>query len=577
MKSLKYLYLVLFLFLMSCEDVLNRSPLDKIPEAQVWQDAVMVNAYVTNLYSRFPFFAFEYANWYNWSDEGTQSTGNSNNITTGTVSKSSEAHAFWDYAYIRDCNIFLEKITTADITDGVKKQLEGEVRFIRAYVYFEMMKRYGGVPLVDVVIDPFKPIDAKYIVRAKEEAIADFIDTELTLATNLLSDVITSRGRVNKWTALALQARSNLWAASIGKFSTVELNGLVGITASKANTYYQKASAAASAIINSGKYALYNADLANKTQNYQKIFLVENNSELIFVKPYNGVNIGHSWDAFQGPNQWSVRGGHANPTLDFILRYENIDGTTDQPVFGTSALYNNGAAPFVKKDPRLFATAFFQGDSWATGTIQTYEGLDPSATPTTSAIIRNPTQAFMGVPCAGLDSRSLTKDDLSTNSGFILKKYIDNSAVNIPETQSKTNWIVFRLAEMYLIKAEAEFELGNLNDAVVALNMTRSRAGISLVDQATITRAKVRNERASELAFEELRYWDLRRWRIAHTVLSYRFQGLQIILHHASSKYYFIPFNCESFTRAFKQEHYYNPITSARINNNLKLIENPLY
>ena len=154
---------------------------------------------------------------------------------------------------------------------------------------------------------------------------------------------------------------------------------------------------------------------------------------------------------------------------------------------------------------------------------------------------------------------------------------MDDSGVKIPEGQSKTNWIVFRLAELYLTKAEAEFELGNAKKAADALNMTRNRAGISLVTEATINRDKIRTERRSELAFEGHRYWDLRRWRTAQTVLNARLQGLQIIFHFASGKYYFLPLNAESFTRVFRAEHYYNPITSSRIDNNAKLVENPLY
>jgi starch-binding outer membrane protein, SusD/RagB family len=574
MKNIKY-SIIFILGLFSCQDVLDRSPLDKISQDQVWNNEVMVQAYITNLYSRFPFFAFEPNNWYSWTDEGTQSTGNSNNVTRGLVSKSSEMHAYWDYGYIRDLNIFLENIVTAGIPEALKKQLEGEVRFIRAYAYFEKMKRYGGVPLVDIVIDPFGEIPDKYVVRAKEEEIAEFIDSELAKAIALLPEAATPRGRVNKWAAYALQARSNLWAASIAKFGTVQLEGIVGIPASKANAYYQKASAAATNVINSGKFSLYNAN-PNKEENYRRLF-VENNNELIFVKPYDGVNIGHSWDEWHGPNQTARRGGQGNPMLELLLRYENVDGSDDQPAFGAENLYNNGREPFAKKDPRLFASVFFQGDSWSGITVQTYEGLDPSASPTPSAINRNSNDSYQGVPVIGADSRSLAKDDFSTNSGFHIKKYLDHTGTLIDAGNSKTNWIVFRLAEMYLIKAEAEFEQGNLPAAVAALNMTRDRAGITLVDENTITRERVRIERSSELAFETHRYWDLRRWRTAVSVLNNRFKGLQIILHHATGKYYFLPFDCESFTRVFKEEHYYNPITDGRLNNNPKLIENPLY
>jgi hypothetical protein len=577
MKAFKYSILLILVVLISCEDVLEIKPIDRIAENVVWNDPVMVQAYVTNLYARFPFDAFNQGGWYCWTDEGTTSTGNSSIVTLGNINRNSEAAGYWNYTYIRDCNIFLERIGSSNIDQSLKKQLEGEVRFIRAYAYFEKMRRYGGVPLVDVVIDPFKPIDDKYLVRAKEEDIADFIDRECTIAIGLLSEGTTPRGKINKWTAFALQARANLWAGSIAKFSTVDLNGTVGIPSAKANTYFKKASDAANAVINSGRYSLYNAFPANKEENFRNIFVTESHNELIFIRPYDGVNFGHFWDANMAPNQWSVRGGMGNPTLDFILRFENADGSADAPIFGQNALYDEGRGPFSKKDPRLFASVFFEGDAWGNGKVQTYEGLDPSINPTPSAIIRNPMLTHQGVRTSGLDSRSQTKDDYSTNSGFLIKKYVENVTIGIPEGQSKTNWIIFRLAEMYLTKAEADFEMGNLNDAAIALNATRQRAGISLVSQANITREIIRTERSSELAFEVHRYWDLRRWRTAADVLNRTLRGLQIILHFPTMKYYFIPFNCETFSRVFRPEHYYNPITTSRINNNPKLIENPSY
>jgi len=581
MKSIKY---ILFLFLIlsqSCKDVLNMAPLEKISGIDVWNNDVMVQAYVTNLYSRIPFnnALSNSDSWYNWCDEATNVSGNNNNMTQGTVNKTSEGNGYWDYAYIRDCNVFLEKIVTSAVNQPVKTQLEGEVRFMRAFAYFEMMKRYGGVPLVDVVIDPFKPIDDKYQVRATEEAIANFINTELTKAVGLLSDAADPKGRINKWTANALNARAMLWAASIAKYGTVELNGLVGIPASKASAFYAKASAAADAVINSGKYSLYNAIPTNKSENFRNIFIDESksNGEVIFLKSYDGINIGHSWDTWCAPTTWAGRGDLCDPILEFILGFENIDGSATQPTFGAGQLYTDGYEPFLNKDPRLRATVFFQGETFPNGTIQTYEGIDPSATPDPTKIISGPSLSYNGKASVGLDSRMITKDDQSTNSGFIVKKYIITTQKYIVSGQSYTNWIAIRLAEMYLTKAEAEFEMGNKAPAATALNMTRSRAGISLVDDTSITLDKIRTERRSELAFECHRYWDLRRWRTAISVLNYRFQGLRIIYHFASGKYYFLPFNCETFTRAFKQEHYYNPITTSRINNNLELVENPLY
>ena len=493
------------------------------------------------------------------------------------MSKTSEALAYWDYTYIRDLNSFIEKIKVSSIIESVRSQLEGEVRFLRSYVYFEMEKRYGGVPLVDVVIDPFNAIDVKFTNRSKEEVIVDFIDSELTQISNMLTIEPLPKGRVNKWTALALKARANLWAASIAKYSTVGSNGLVGIPSSRANEFFQKASDAADAVILSGNYTLYNPVPGNKSENYRKIFLDEGHSEVILERIYDGVNLGHGWDCYYAPWPFAARGGVLDPTLEFILGYENIDGTSDQPSFGKDFLYDSGAEPFIKKDPRLFATVFFEGDLWANDTVRTYEGIDPSVTPDPDEIISNPAYIYKGMSTVGLASRMYSFDERSPNSGFIIKKYLDETKVKIAESESSSNWIVFRLAEMYLTKAEAQFELGDMQKAADALNFTRGRAGISLVDNSSITLDKLRNERRVELAFENNRWWDLRRWRIAESVLNHRFQGLKIIYHFESKKYYFLPLDCETFTRSFKPEHYYNPITDARIDNNPDLLENPLY
>ncbi len=579
MKTLKKILtsIAMLLLVGACNDVLELTPLDKINAEKVFTDEVLTQAYVTNLYSRFPFNAFRSAQSTS-CDEMTGSTGNSSNVTRGTVSKSSEAHGQWDYTYIRDMTVFIDKIKASALKDAVKKQLEGEVRFLRAFTYFEMQKRYGGVPLVDVVIDPFKAIDKKYTTRSKEEQIADFINSELEAVIALLTDVKTPLGRANKWSALALKSRANLWAASIAKYSTVQLNGIVGIPASRATDFFTKASKAADDVINSGKYALYNPVPSDKIENYRRIFIDEEHSEIIFERAYDGVNVGHNWDAWNPPNQFAERGGTDDPTLDFCLDYENADGSTDAPLFGTANLYTDGRGPFAKKDPRLFATVFFEKDAWSGSVVATYEGIDTTkAGPNTAKIVSLTTGSYQGMPYVGIDSRTQVKDDFSSNSGFLPKKFTDNRKVKIADGQSITNWPVFRLAEMYLNKAEAEFELGNTAAAVTALNMTRNRAGIKAVDATTITLSKIRNERRAELAFENHRYWDLRRWRIAETVLNKQLQGLRIIYHFWSGKYYFLPIACEAFTRSYVPAMNYNPITDSRRNNNPDLIENPLY
>lgn len=571
MKTFKIFILsTLFLsVIFSCnDDVLNLIPSTKIAADEVFQNEDFAKAYVTNLYARLWYDDFS-TTLPTIGDEATLGDGSRRSLTGG------EDH--WNYSLIRDMNVFIENIKDSPLQATVKSQLEGEVRVLRAYIYFQMEIRWGGVPLVDVVIDPYGEIDEMYGRRSSEEAIADFIDTELAVSAEMLTTNPKPQGRINKWTALALKARTNLWAASIAKHGTVQLNGLLGIPASRANEFFTKASDAANAVIQSGKYSLYNKLPGDKAENYRRIFVDEENSEVIFEKPYDGINIGHGYDTWNAPNSIAIRGGLINPILEFILGFENVDGSTDQPEFGVDHLYSDGREAFNKKDPRLFGSVFFQGDNWAGITLETYEGTDPSNPPNPGTILSNYLNIYQGRPEAGYESRSGLPAQQSTNSGFLIKKYIDESRTYIIEGQSSINWIIFRLAEMYLTIAEAQFELGNMQPAVDALNATRSRAGISLVDQNTISLDKVRTERHSELSFEGIRYWDLRRWRVAESVLSGWMHGLRIIYHAPSDKYYFLEMQAETSTRDFESKHYYNAITQSRINNNPLLIENPGY
>ncbi len=565
----------------SCDDVLDRTPLDKISDNDVWQSESLLQGYVIDLYANFPSFA--YVDYYRYCDEGTVSGGNGNAITLGTMSKTNvpDDLEYWDYEYIRDCNVFLEKIPDSPISEELKSKLEGEVTAMRAAAYFEMAKRYGGVPLVTAVIDPYGIVEDEMKRRKTEDEIYQFIDTELTRAIQLLEVTtdVKPTARINKWTALALQARVNLWAASIAKYGKVQLNGLVGVPEGKAEAYYQKASDAATAVINSGKYSLYNGK-TDKAENYQYIFLDEGNNEILFAKEYNGVEVSHDWDHWKAPPRFaSGQGARCDPTLELILRYENKDGSEEdyEQYFNENYLYENGWDIFSKKDPRLYATVLFQGVDFVDSQIQTYEGIDTGTVANPLNIINNPNIVYEGVYAVGVDSRLVVGDDKTTNSGFLVRKWCDEPNLPVPANQSQVDWPIIRLAELYLTKAEAEFEMGNKAAAVAAINPTRERAGISVVDENSINIDKIRTEWMAEFGFENKRFFDLRRWRIAEDVLNDQFEGLRIIWHKESDQFYFLPLNSEPFNRVFRQEHYYNPISINRINNNPLLEQNPLY
>jgi hypothetical protein len=265
--------------------------------------------------------------------------------------------------------------------------------------------------------------------------------------------------------------------------------------------------------------------------------------------------------------------------LELILQYENIDGTEEDytQYFNENHLFTDGMEIFNRKYPRLFGTVLFQGSFFVNDKIKTYEGIDTGAVANRANIVNNPSLYYEGVTQVGVDSRLVIGDDKTTNSGFLLRKFLDEPSLPLPVGESKINWPTIRLAELYLTKAEADFQTQNIPEAIAAINAVRERAGISLVDENSISMEKIQNEWLVEFAFENKRYWDLRRWRTAQNVLNYQFNGLRTIWHKKSDKYYFLPLLAEPFNRVFRPEHYYNPISNSRLNNNPLLVQNPLY
>lgn len=565
----------------SCSDVLDKQPLIKISENDVWKNANLIQAYVNDLYSRAPYTGV-FKDFYTYTDESTAPSGNSNNLTNGNMSKTTEVAAYWDYGYMRDCCDFLERIDNTPIDESLKEKLKGEVHLLRAIHYYEMAKRYGGVPIVDKVLDPYAPVEINMLPRNTEKEVFEFIEKEVDLSISLLGENVSSLEYYNQWSAYAFKARFMIWAASIAKYSTLQLNGLIGIPKADADAYYQKAFDAATKVINSGKYSLYNKIPADKAENYRSIFQDKDNPEIIVRKSYNGNEVAHGWDNANTPPSFrSTYGGRCNPLWELVLDYENIDGSTDQPLLGKDYLYENGYELFQKKDPRLHATIMYQGSKWQNDIVDLYEGIDPTEGGTNPNNILNTLgEVYKGMSQVGKDSRLQANSDGTSNSGFYIKKFMDESMIKPAEGKSKTDWPEIRLAEMYLIAAEAAMEMNKPADAVLYVNPIRSRAGISLLNESSITLSKIRNERKIELAFENLRYWDLRRWRISEEVQvnnGTRFHGLRVIYHYETKKYYFLLMDAENFIRTFRTEHYYNPITVSRINNNTSLIENPNY
>lgn len=570
----------------SCGDIfdLNEVPRDLVSADQVFQDEAFAEALAADLYAGFPFTSFSTPNGGHKFDgtlgQHDLGTGRGSAYTScrthGGMAVNTDCEGLWDYEYIRELNFFIENIRESALSETFKTQMEGEVRVLRAAIYYEMQKRYGGVPLVDVVLDPFEEVPEQYRTRSTEEALADFIDAELETAAGMLGENPEQTGRVNRWTAYAYKARANLWSASIANYGDLADNRLTGIPSSRAGEFYRKASAAAQEVINSGHYSLLQGP--DPVQAFFSVGVEDSNTEAIFEKIYNGVEINHAFAHQNQPTPFSEgQGSQLNPTLELVNHFENLDGTFSNPDFGPDNLYPTGSAPWENKDPRLHATVFFEGSMYAGNYVELYEGIDPTVGGTNpSAIISEVGVTYNGKQTVGNASRRQA-NQFFPSTGFLLKKLVAEIPF-VPDDREAYNWKEIRFAEMYLIAAESEFELGNLAEAAMYLNFTRERVGLIPLNAGNITRDRVRIERTSELIYEGHRWDDLRRWRTALDVLDGQVvNGLRVIYHDDSEQYYFLPIPGETVERLFRPEHYYNPITLARIERNGDLVENPGY
>lgn len=597
MKKYKLLFLIFGISVLpACnEEILDKQPLDIISDANVWGDKALVNAYLTQMYYQMTFLANEskgalwdgdafyacfevnevsdecFPQWRDWNPS------NAFKYKYGNLTIDGGLLEWWGYNTIRSLNEFIERVPASPLSAGEITSKTAEARFLRAFCYFAMVKRYGGVPLITKVQYTTDPEAELYPARDKEEVVYDFIISEIDAIANDLPETITddNLGRPSKYAALALKSRAALYAGSIAQFGTVRLDGIVGIPQAKANTYYQASYDASKEIMNSGKYALYDND-ADKVMNFRNIFLVKNNSEAIFVKRHDNVN------QFTGGNGWSVdffncprpqawsRGLYDQAYLELAESFEHVDGTpgtldrnaVQQGLWTTEQLWAN-------KDPRFFATFYSQDTQWKGSKLDFHRGIRlPNGTIQTDA-------PYNGIPANG------DQDYEGTCIGVL--KYLDESHDNMAGANtgwptSAQDWQIFRYAEILLNYAEAAFELGKAADALDAVNQVRDRAGIAGL--TLIGREKIRQERKVELAFEGHRYWDLRRWRTAVTELSKRWSGIRYVLDAETKKYQIKiieNIDGESNIPQFRPENYYFPITINRTSNNANLVENPDY
>ena len=250
---------LLVLLFVSCEQVVEKVPLDIISDSQLWNDENLVDAYTANIYDRTFDVIWDHgmgAPLVALTDEARSCLGWApvlNIYTLGVINPANVGNSghfvpLWDYSTIRSCNEFLQKIEEGDLPDEYVLQRSAEIRFLRAYLYFNMAMRYGGVPLIT---EPQSLDDDLFVSRNTEEEIYEFVRTELDDVIEILPGTHPNEeyARATSYAALALKSRSMLYAGSIARYGQMGLDNILGVPAERADFYFQEAYSAAKQVI----------------------------------------------------------------------------------------------------------------------------------------------------------------------------------------------------------------------------------------------------------------------------------------------------------------------------------------
>lgn len=524
--------------LSGCNAFLELEPLDKVSPDQLLETEGGVKALLANIYTMIPMEDFNYRPNAGFNQRGYDGVNETTNLafltdeatrSDGGVDIGYEEFNYWPYGDIRQVNIFMQNVEKAKeagtISVADADRMTGEAHFARAYMYYGLVKRYGGVPLIDKVQDDDYADGgpgAVAVPRSTELDTWKFVLNECTLAAATLPDATSGSDlyRVTKWAAYALKSRVALHAASVAKYwNLVPLAGeavtqklVGGMTSADADAFYKECIEASKFLIeNSGK-SLYKpapATVKEAASNFQALFLNDQNEEVIFSKAYlNGTtntNQGHSYAQFNilpQVNPGALKYGRFNPMLEIVDLFEDYtdDGTGKSAKIVTRTdgnedayipnfhnmnnasvvntlmsvpfvKYNDLYEPFANKDARLLASVVVPGSSYAGTEIIIQGGFIKDnnsymAYSNESTQKNGTTYYALGAEgetmFSGFNNVNSGEDANWTATGFGVRKYMPEGESMSPDRlSSTTSYIDMRLAEVYLNYAEAVVENGS--------------------------------------------------------------------------------------------------------------------
>jgi hypothetical protein len=606
--------------LAACDtDFLDVTPPREIPSEEVWKDAALSEGFVTGIYAGLQQGGFAEQMLASLTDEAvfTHTGRNINTINEGSLSPSVTGWVDDTYGWgpmytrIRATNIAIQNLATATFTnETLKARLRGESYFLRGYYYQQLLRYYGAVPLIKRVFE----LNEDYSVpRNTYEECVNSIVNDLDSAALLLDGKTMATGRVTKTAALALKSRVLLYAASdlhdiptaksksatLADYSNPEFLGyLSGSRAARWTAALNASKAALDASSGGYKLNLTAPVTAEEGKaNYVAMAMgggsADKNidptasTELIFARYFTPtLNEGARQTGLNnGPNGYHNWAGNT-PIGNLVDDYEMMDGT---PFSWTNPAHK--AAPYVNRDPRLYATVLFDGADWKP---RPSDVRDPAnQVQTGSYDLLNDANAL--VNHKGLDTRSSTVEDWNgSRSGYYMRKFIDpNPALYDNTDRQNIPWPFIRVTEVVFNYIEASIETGNEAEAILWLNRIRFRAGMpALKVTGAALKEAYRNERRIEMVYEEQRYHDARRWMIAPTTLGSTMMYINVVgkFKPGQSKkapyrydttvynYTYTPVEEKSHeNRTWVDKMYFRPFHRDEVNRNNKLVQNPGY
>lgn len=588
-----------------CSDMLDQSPDNILPDEEVFKDWNMIQSVLANYYGRVKWGQRIDDDWqYIFLDEAC----NSNGGPDYTQNFGDNHWRVYDYDLIRNINQFLQGARSdaaAGLTAAQRNQIEGEARFLRAWTYFNMCRTLGGMPIVgDSVFSYNAGMDVTplRIPRSTEAELYEYIMDECSEIAELLPEGhTTNSARANKWTALALKARAAVYAGSIAKYNNlmetpVRTNGgEVGIPADRAAGFYQTALATSKEIMEQSGYALHDANPDKGVNFYEATSVKDNNEEVMWTTDYKYPGVTTQFTTRNIPR--SVRedmdGTIITPVLNIVEAFEYINDRNgaikNKDVSGNYIYYNNPEDIFKGKDPRLYGTVIYSGSEFRGQEIVFQAGrkfrVNGQWKEEIGAIGSKDTEGNL---ITSEDGPTTTNEQNVNKTGFCIRKFLDETPGSGSRGRGSEMWFVnFRYAEILLIAAEAAMELENQPEAVTYINLIRERAGIQPLTEVTLE--DIIRERRVEMAFENHRFWDLKRWRLAHRI----WNGIEN--DPGATHYALFPYvvnepgspengkwvydkqkaHMSVYPRYFQLKNYYNFLDQDWINRNPKLVKNP--